>query len=245
MNSMKKRIALVTGGTRGLGLEWCKQLQDHGYIVFMGGRNSDQIEKAAKTLRDQGYKNFNPIILDILNLTDIEGAYNIVQDTVGQLNLLINNAAVNANTPDFSDDKTYELKKLEIEPLTKMFQINALAPLLLVQKFVPIMTPLDALIVNVSSEEGSIFQKQEPYNFGYAGSKAALNMFTKILAQALKDKGINVISLHPGWARTEIGGNQAPSSPHEVISKAIEMISGVSQKDSGKFLDGSGFELSW
>src|SRR5690606_38900776 len=158
---------------------------------------------------------------------DVESVYNTVQDTAGQLDLLINNAGVNANTPEFSDDKAYELGKLEIEPLTRMFQINAFAPLLLVQKFIPLMTLSNALIVNVSSEEGSIFQQQEPHNFGYAGSKAALNMFTKILAKALKDKSINVISLHPGWARTEIGGGNAPNSPEQVISEAIKMIGRV------------------
>jgi NAD(P)-dependent dehydrogenase (short-subunit alcohol dehydrogenase family) len=246
MRHMEKRIALVTGGTRGLGLEWCKQLQDHGYTVFMGGKSPDQLERAVKALQESGYRDFSPVILDVLKPADIERIYNTVQDTTGQLDLLINNAGVNANTPAFSDDRTYELGKLEMEPLTSMFQINAFAPLLLVQKVLPLMQRSGcATIVNVSSCNGSISDKNEPVNFGYAGSKAALNMFTKILSYTLKGTGCKVISINPGWAQTRIGGERALNTAEQVVREMIITIEGSTIGDSGKFLDKNGRELNW
>ena len=102
-----------------------------------------------------------------------------------------------------------------------------------------------ARVANISSEVGSIALRQEFRTPSYAIGKAAQNMATSLLAQALASRGIVVVALHPGWVRTDMGGEQALLAPQESVAGLIRVIDRLSLSDSGAFLDWQGQTLPW
>ena len=105
------------------------------------------------------------------------------------------------------------------------FRINTIAPAKIAEAFAKnVANSSKKIIANMSSIFGSIHEKNTPGEYIYCSSKAALNMVTKILSCELKDKGITVIALHPGWVKTKMGGENAPLTPNESITKLKNSI---------------------
>lgn len=198
-------VALVTGGTRGIGFEVCRQLGRLGYEVLLGARDLAKGEEAERALRGEGL-NVIALKLDVTSEKDI--------DRLGELervDALVNNAAV---APDDAHPDTSALC-IPADLVRLGFETNTLGPYRICQQIVPIMQRHGyGRIVNVSSGMAQLAE-MNGRSPGYRLSKTALNALTRILADELRGANILVNSVNPGWVKTDMGGRAAPLTPAE------------------------------
>ncbi|MCG3217177.1 MAG: SDR family oxidoreductase [Candidatus Heimdallarchaeota archaeon] len=237
-----KRI-LITGSSRGIGLEFVKQFLEKGSFVIASSRNPHKYEELKK-LKNKFQENLNIIELDVSNEESRDKAFESISNQLDKLDLLINNAGVRFGGEKYSD----ALGKLHKEDFCKIFLVNSVAPLMMVEKFLPLLEKAEKpIVINISSSSGSITRRtRKGGGFSYSSSKAALNMITKALSVELSDSGIIVVSLHPGWVKTtmELTKN-APLKPSESIEGMIKVIESLKTEDTGKFIDWQGNEFPW
>jgi NAD(P)-dependent dehydrogenase (short-subunit alcohol dehydrogenase family) len=161
------------------------------------------------------------------------------------LDILINNAGIASG----NEERRYRFGELIQEDLCRCLLVNSVAPLMMTEKFFPLLEKgSKPLIVNISSDSGSIARKRGGGNtgYGYSSSKAALNMITKLLSDELRESGVIVVSLHPGWVRTTmLYCENAPLGPTESIGGMIRVIESLEMDDSGNFLDWQGHVIPW
>ena len=200
----EQRIALVTGGNRGIGLELCRQLGNQRVRVILGSRDLAKGIAAAAELKATGLP-VEPRQLDVANAQSIRECMNWMRREVGRLDILINNAGIMVD-----DDDADPLEELEI--VRDTMQTNVYGPLLLSRLAIPIMkTRRYGRIVNLSSGMGSLSEMGAGY-IAYRLSKAGLNVVTRVLAAETERMVILVNSVDPGWARTAMGGKGATRS---------------------------------
>ena len=231
------RRVFITGANRGIGLALVRKFLDRGDHVFGGYRSrensGDLLGIAAK---HPGEASAFP--LDVADLASIIECVQLVQGQVAGLDMLINNAAVH-----LGDEK---LSEVESGKLLETFQVNAVGPILVAQKFVKLLRKGDRPgIINVSSEAGSVSKMDHFRGYGYYGSKAAENMYTRALAFDPETEGITVIAVHPGWVRTDMGGLEAPLSASDSAAGILNVIDTLTPEDNGKFYTWEGKEYPW
>lgn len=208
---MSKRIILITGANKGIGLETAKQLAGAGHTVLLGARDLAKASAAAEKLKGEGLA-VEPIALDVTDGGSIERAVAEVEQRHGKLDTLINNAGVALEPWGSGTTRT---------PLSQwraVFDTNLFAVVAVTLAFLPLLRKSEAgRIVNLSSILGSLALHADPaspiYDFksvAYDSSKAALNQFTTHLAHELRGTNIKVNSAHPGWVKTDLGGEGAP-----------------------------------
>jgi NAD(P)-dependent dehydrogenase (short-subunit alcohol dehydrogenase family) len=218
MKTTKSSVALVTGGNRGLGLQTARELGRQEITVVLGVRNLSKAQPAVKALRDEG---INPEIirLDVADASTYRDAFKFFEDGYGRLDILVNNAGVwlEDPPPKVAQPGGNRTSTLPEEILRKTFETNFFGTVALTQQLLPLLRKSVAgRIVNVSSIQGSLTLQSDssspiyPYKvFAYDTAKAALNSFTIHLAHELKDTPIKVNSAHPGWVKTDMGGDDA------------------------------------
>jgi NAD(P)-dependent dehydrogenase (short-subunit alcohol dehydrogenase family) len=221
-----KRVALVTGANKGLGLEMARQLGQKGITVILAARDAQKGEEAAAKLRADG-SDVQALKLDVTNPADQAAAAKFIGDKFGKLDILINNAAV-SNEDMLKPNST---SKVSSDVLRKTFETNFFALVALTQALLPLIRKSPAgRIVNMSSILGSNTLHADPKSpiaaakaFAYDSSKAALNSFTIHLADELKDTKIKVNSAHPGWVKTDMGTDAAPMEIPEGGKTGVEL----------------------
>ncbi len=225
---------LITGSNRGLGLEFVRQTLVRGDRVIAGYRNPKKLLELYQ-LSDQYSDQLILLKLDVTQKENIELAFDQITFSAKGLDILINNAGIQSDR-DF-------LPQLNADDLLRIFHVNAIAPIILAQKCLPLLKsrPHFTKIINITSMMGSLQLRSGDY-YGYRASKAALNMFSRALAYDVRSERIIVITLHPGWVRTGMGGNQAPLSPEESVKGMLKVIDGLSLQDTGKFFTWEGKE---
>jgi len=199
-----RRVAVVTGGNRGIGLEICRQLGRLGGIhVVLTARNEATGKAAAARLREDGADvDFRG--LDVTSEKDIRALADWLAATHGRCDILVNNAGIMA------DPRGSRVLDSKLATYRETLETNVLGPLLLVQALVPLMKKNRyGRIVNVSSGQGQLADMGVGTP-AYRISKTALNALTRILAAELSGSGILVNSVCPGWVRTDMGGPGAP-----------------------------------
>lgn len=229
-NSKSKKIALVTGGNKGLGLEIVKQLAVKGYTVLLAAREDKAKEPAGK-LVDEGF-DVVPVRLDVTKLQDITNVAAMIEDKFGKLDVLVNNAGVMA-----------EAKQSTAVELRETFEANVIGPFELTRHLLPLLKKSPAgRIVNQSSILGSLATMAggaggaSGFLFaGYSSSKAALNMLTVVLAEQLKDTNIKVNTAHPGWVKTDMGGAGAQLEIPEGARTAVDLSTLGEDGPTGSF----------
>ncbi|KAI7812175.1 C-factor [Triplophysa rosa] len=253
INFSKCHSVLITGASRGLGLQMVKQL--------IG--SPERPKKIIATARDpaaaedlQALAASNPgvdvVTLDVTSDVSVDDAVQQVESIVGAdgLNCLINNAAINISC---------NLDTVTRDAMMKTYESNTVAPLFVTKAFLPLLRTAAvrgsgmgihrSAVINVSSLLGSVqLNWGEMASFksiAYRASKSALNMVTRCLAVDLEDDGILCVALHPGWVRTDMGGTMAPLSVEESISSVLPVISGLTEKNHGGFVDYSGDNVPW
>ncbi len=231
----------ITGASRGLGLEFAKQYLKRGEKVYASCRNPEKATLLQK-LKDAYRDNLQIIKLDVSDEKARKTVFEKISRNTESLDILINNAGIISG--DEQQSSTFgEIYK---EDFSKVFQINAISPLLVTERFLPLLEKGSSpKIVNISSQNGSITQRNSGGKYSYAASKAALNMITKILSYDLKEKGIIALSIHPGWIKTDMGGEEAPLEIEEPISQIISLVDTRDISASGKFLDREGNVIPW
>lgn len=229
---------LITGANRGIGLEMTRQLLAQGERVIATCRQPKKAE-SLQALDDQFPDQLTILPLDVTNATSIQAACNAVQRMVPHLDVLINNAGVLTGGEN--------LDTFDPEVMQRTFDVNATGAMRVAVQFLPFLQKGEqAKLVNITSQLGSLQKMRAGWGqYSYNSSKAALNMVTKMLSFDLKEMGISVICVHPGWVQTDMGGTSADITPQESASGILRVIAGVTLADTGKFYTYAGDEHLW
>jgi NAD(P)-dependent dehydrogenase (short-subunit alcohol dehydrogenase family) len=207
MQSLSRKIALVTGANKGIGFEVARQLGQAGEQVLLGARNPTLGKAAVARLKDDGI-DVRFIDLDVSNPASIQAAAAVIEAEYGRLDVLVNNAGIN-------DPADGPPSKTSLDAVRRVFDVNVFGVLAVTQAMLPLLRKsASARIVNVSSTLGSLSLSSDPgWEFakvritGYNTSKAALNMLTVLLAAELRDTNIKVNAACPGYTATDLNGN--------------------------------------
>jgi NAD(P)-dependent dehydrogenase (short-subunit alcohol dehydrogenase family) len=203
----ENRIALVTGGNRGIGLEVCRQLAERDFVVLLTARDAAKANSAAKELTKVG--RVEPLALDVADPQSIKKAAAEVANRYGCLEVLVNNAGINYDTWETAEKAAIDGTVMET------IATNLLGPWRVCQAFLPLLRKSRAgRIVNVSSESGSLASMGAGPP-AYQVTKAALNALTRTLAGELRGSHVLVNAVCPGWVATDMGGAGAPRSVRE------------------------------
>jgi NAD(P)-dependent dehydrogenase (short-subunit alcohol dehydrogenase family) len=209
--SASKRIALVTGANKGIGIETARQLGKLGFCVLVGARDESRGRAAVESLRTEKI-DAHFVALDVASDASIKQAAQFVERTFGVLDVLVNNAGVNAGT--WAEPPS----GASVAAMRTTFDTNFFGLVACTQAFLPMLRRSTAgRIVNLTSILGSLAEHSDPKSpiygllgVGYNASKSAVNMFTVNLAHELKGTAIKVNAAHPGWVKTDMGGENAP-----------------------------------
>ena len=229
---------LVTGANRGLGLEFVRQLLADGVRVVATCRQPGKAT-ALNTLAAEHPGHLKVLPLDVgdaRSRDELVREWPLAAGEDARIGLLVNDAGVLHSGERFGT--------LTADTLDDSLRTNVTGPLLLTQALAPLLRD-GARVANLSSQLGSITNTGRFGTPSYAISKAALNMATVQLAHALRERGIVVVALHPGWVRTDMGGAQASEAPEESVTGLRTVIDGLGPDDSGRFLDWTGAALPW
>lgn len=208
------RIALVTGGNRGIGLEICRRLAQHGLAVILTARDASKGKAAAKALQDlQLAVEFQR--LDVSSCRSIGACVASVAERRGRIDVLVNNAGI------MIDPRGSRFLDSKLDTYRDTLETNLYGPLQLAQAVMPLMKANRyGRIVNVSSGQGQL-SEMGAGTPAYRVSKTALNALTRILAAEFHGSNILVNSMCPGWVRTAMGGEAAPRTPEEGADTAL------------------------
>jgi NAD(P)-dependent dehydrogenase (short-subunit alcohol dehydrogenase family) len=219
MGNTATTVALVTGANKGIGLETVRQLAAQGITVYLGARDLAKGEVAAKDISGD----VRAIQLDVTDSASIAAAVARVEADSGKLDILVNNAGLGTfDRPTTTEDLAHWRWTFE----TNLFGLVATT-----QACLPLIQKSEAgRIVHLTSILGSLTLATTPdspiygasgFAAAYGASKAAVNMYTVHLARELEPTGIKVNAAHPGWVKTELGGEGAPMEPSEGAETSV------------------------
>jgi len=210
-----KKIALVTGGNRGLGFAACEKLAGLGYHVILTSRNMEKGRAAAASLAALGEVVFHP--LDVKESANIDRLRKHVEKEYGRLDVLINNAGVYLDGGRSGEPQPASAFDAKMDTVRSTMESNLYGPFQLCQGLIPIMRKNNyGRVVNLSSGMGQLSQMSAG-SAAYRISKTALNAVTKIFAEEMKGSDILVNSACPGWVKTDMGGASATRTIEEGI----------------------------
>jgi len=130
--------------------------------------------------------------------------------------------------------------------MLEVFRVNTVSPVMVTQACADLLRRGEnARVINMSSDAGSITMKESSGNYSYPASKAALNMLTRCLAAEFRADNVIVISVHPGWIQTDMGGNSAPKKPADTLPSMMRCIDELTMADTGIFLNWDGSIVPW
>jgi len=217
-----RRVALVTGGNRGIGLEVCRQLAATGLRVILTARDPGRAEAAARDLRKDGLD----VAPETLDVTDGASIRSLSQRV--EVDVLVNNAATLIR-------EGATMIGTAIDDLRTTFETNVFGAVAVALAFVPGMVARRyGRVVNVSSGAGQL-STMTTYAPAYSMSKAALNAFTRLLAEETRRNGVLVNSVDPGWVRTRMGGSSAPRSVEQGADTIVWLATLPAKGPTGGF----------
>ena len=226
---------LITGANRGLGLGFVKSFLAKNVNVICTTRNIPG-SKELLECKKKYPKNLQILELDLLG----ENSENALSDLLSDkpIDIFINNAGVGNSNQRFG--------VVSSKPWVEVLKVNLIAPLTVTQSIIEnIKKGSDKKIYFLSSQLGSIEDNTSGGMYIYRSSKTALNQVVKSLSVDLKPMGITVISLHPGWVKTDMGGPNAPVSIDESIKGMMKVIDATDIRNTGTFLNFDGQGLPW
>ncbi|MBK0008652.1 MULTISPECIES: SDR family oxidoreductase [Priestia] len=235
---MKKhtKVALVTGGNRGIGYELVRQLAMDGFKVILTSRNSESGHKAVQKLKDS-HLDVSFLTMDINNQTSIRQAAATVNEQYGRLDVLINNAGIYL-------DKNQTLVNMDPSVLEKTLTTNFFGAYHVIRSFMPLMEQQAyGRIINVSSEYGAMSEMSSPGVGAYKLSKFILNGLTQLMA-AESNNDIKINAVDPGWVSSDMGGPSAPRTPEQAARSILWLATiGPEGPSGGFFKDGK--QIDW
>ena len=226
---------LITGANRGLGLGFVKNFLGKNVNVVSTTRDIKS-SRELLTLKERFPDKLEIFELDLLK----ESAGYTLANFLGDrpIDILINNAGIGSTNQHF--------QAVSPKPWLEVLKVNLIAPLMVTQSIIDnVKKGSDKKIYFLSSQLGSIADNTGGGMYIYRSSKAGLNQIVKSLSVDLKPQEITVVSLHPGWVKTDMGGPNAPVSIDESVGGMIRVIETTDIKHTGKFLNYDGRELPW
>lgn len=224
----KEKIALVTGANKGIGFEIARELAEKDFRVFLAARDPQRGAAAAATLRKTGAR-VEFLQLDVADLRSIKRAFEEFSAQADHLDVLVNNAGI-------YEDRGASILDIDPQVIRTTLETNAFGPLLVTQQFWPLLAKSGSgRVINMSSGMGALHDMggDSP---AYSLSKTALNAVTRQFAAELKDKGITVNSVCPGWVHTDMGGAGAPRTPQQGADTVIWLATEAPADLTGLFL---------
>lgn len=239
-----KRVACVTGADRGLGLSLVRSLLAKQFSVFAGQylKESEDL----KALKEQYPEQLELIPLDVSNKDSVKQAARVIASKTGYVDMIINNAGIIR-----SADNATVLVELDDEGMAEIYNVNTLGALRVSNALMGLLLQSeDKLIVNISSEAGSITRNKRINMYGYCMSKAALNMQSSLMHNHLKTLGGQVMVFHPGWLQTYMHGKkdeQAEMTPEQSAEQIIDLVLDYKKYmgEEPAYLDTDGSSWPW
>ena len=223
-----KKIAIVTGGNRGIGREIARQLMKADMYVVIGCRSEPKCAMAVDDLQRDG-ANIAGFQLDVNDTNSVRRFVEHVEKAHGKPAILVNNAGV------YPEETESKVEDTPTSVWRETFETNLFGAVRMCREVLPLMKKLRyGRIVNISSGLGQLHQMGEG-SPAYRVSKAALNALTKTLAAEVAGSGILVNSMSPGWVRTDMGGEEAPRSVEEGAETAVWLSLLPSNGPTGQF----------
>ncbi|XP_055710398.1 C-factor [Phlebotomus papatasi] len=244
---------LITGCNRGLGLGLVKCLVRNGREMpkhlLATVRNAEKAQELQQLAKE--HSNIHILEIDLTNFDEYEAFAKKVDNIVKEdgLNVLFNSAGL--------APKSTRLPHAQLKDLRECFEVNSLAPVMMTKAMLPLLQrasalhadrpigPQRACVVNMTSVLGSIGANDSGGLYAYRMSKAALNAATKSMSLDLRGDSIMAICLHPGWVRTDMGGQKAPLDVETSVSGMVKVIDSLQPQHNGKFLQFDGKEIEW
>ena len=218
---------VITGANRGIGLELTRLYSLNANVTAICRQPSNELKKLS-----------NVNIIDSVDLEDFDSISKGLTKCPDSVDILINNAGVLDRVSLSSMDP------INIQKINYQFQINALAPLIVINQLLNNLSN-SAKIALITSRMGSIDDNSSGSHYGYRMSKAALNMAGKSLSIDLKDKGIAVGMIHPGWVQTDMTGHTGHYTVDIAANQIIDRINELELSNTGTFWHSDGQILPW
>ncbi|MEN3975743.1 SDR family oxidoreductase [Emcibacter sp. SYSU 3D8] len=227
---------LITGAARGLGYELVRQFADAGHRVYATTRNPETADKLKQVTDASGGK----ATLHRMDVGDGESVKACARE-IGNapIDILINNAGVWGGL----DTQTFQ--NMDYENWAHEFNIMAMGPFRVVQAFLPNVLASQRKIIATMTSQTAAAAYDHVIGYSYASAKAGLNRLMTGLANELKDEGVTVTLIHPGWIRTEMAGPVADMDPPDAAADVMKVITALTPADNGKWLKWTGDEHPW
>ena len=234
---------LVTGANRGMGLEHVRQYAGQGETVIACHRPGSDVTDLAR-IAEAADGRVRLIATDVGDAEDVARLADDLAET--PIDVLINNAGT-FGRPSVPEGMTVQtIDNMDYGMWAEMFALNVMAPFRLTAALLGSITASRRkTVVMMSSDLGSIGAAKQGGSHAYRATKAALNMTTKSLANDLAAREVTVISMAPGWVRTEMGGDQAHWSVEDSVAKQQSVIDGLTLADTGRFINLLGEPVAW
>lgn len=226
---------LITGASKGLGFSLTNIYLKNGHEVIATYRK--ELENLEK-IKDS--KNLILASMDVSSEESVRSAFEIIKEKVPFIDILINNAAI------YIEDRSRTIESIDIDKVLWTLNVNSVGPLRVLKYFYPMVERSNKkLIINISSEAGSIGNCWRDGEYGYCMSKSALNMVSAILQNYAKISNIKVLVIHPGWMRTDMGGMDADISPDESAEGIYHLSMKDWKIDKDIYMDYKGEKMPW
>jgi NAD(P)-dependent dehydrogenase (short-subunit alcohol dehydrogenase family) len=240
------RIVLISGANKGVGYGTAAALAQAGLTVLLGSRDSDRGAEAARRLAGQGLT-VRPVTLDVTNPGTVAALAELIERDYGRLDILVNNAGI-------SRDRPHRPAELPTGALREVYEVNVFGVVTLTNALLPLLRRSTAgYIGNVSSALGTVAFLDDPdspyWNFAnllaYNSSKAALNALTLIYAHDLREEGITVNALSPGYVATDLNGHRGQLTVEQAGAHIARQLLQPEEPATGVFLSENGGTYPW
>jgi NAD(P)-dependent dehydrogenase (short-subunit alcohol dehydrogenase family) len=239
------KTVLITGANKGIGFETAKQLAQLGYYVYLGSRDKAKGEEAVKQLKALQLNNVEALEINVADIHSVKAAKATLAAKNESLDILINNAGIAGEQPQ-------NISACDMVVLREVFDTNYFGAVQTTQEFMPLLRQSALpVIVNVASELGSLTIHTSPgrkpnwdiYN-AYACSKTALNAFTIMLANELRDTSFKVNSVTPGYTATDLNQFQGMKTVEQGAKPIVKLATIGADGPTGKFFGEEG-DVPW
>jgi len=238
---------MITGASRGIGLEFVRQYLLDGWQVHAACRNPDRADKL-QGLQVQAADRLHIWQMDVTDAKEIDGVAASLKG--GPLDVLVNNAGAvesifyGSGAYEGTDDP--DLRNYNFDGWLELLKTNLLGPARVCGAFVDnLAAGQRPLAVMMSSTLASIGPTWQAGRYAYRTSKAALNMLTRSAGEWYQKRGIILVSISPGWTRTEMGGPKATNTVEDSVKGVRNVIAGLTMADTGTFFNFDGQVMPW
>jgi NAD(P)-dependent dehydrogenase (short-subunit alcohol dehydrogenase family) len=240
--AQSNKIALITGANKGIGFEIARQLGAQGINVLVGARDQGRGDEAARRLNAEGIE-ASALHIDVTNQATINAAASFIDETYRKLDILVNNAAISLR------EGRVPPGELDIEIFRSMYETNVFGVFAVTKAMLPLLRRSEAArIVNMSSPMGSLTLNSDPNSFymqmppllAYNSSKTAVNAITVFFANELRNTGIKVNSVSPGYVATDLNDHSGFLTPQQGAKMPVMFATLPADGPTGGFFEENG-----